>query len=217
MDGNVIRVYSRLFLLKGNLKTGAGNKKVWEIAEKLVSPQNPGDFNQALMELGATVCLPEDPLCLVCPLLQSCGAAREGLQNALPESPKAKEAVEVPMAAVYAEKGAKVLVRKRPQAERWLQGMWEFPSAQGKTLEKARRALERDLKVGIEKKGLLEVRHQITHHKIRLRLFKTLDTPDGNLPGEFRWVSRRELASLPFASAQGKLRKWILNPGAGNE
>ncbi|HJT23210.1 MAG TPA: A/G-specific adenine glycosylase, partial [bacterium] len=172
VDGNVIRVFSRLFLLKGNLKTGEGHKKVWEWGEKLISPQRPGDFNQAVMELGATVCFPDNPQCLLCPILSHCQAAQKGLQNELPETPKAAQTVEVPMAAIFVEQKGKVLVKKRSEKEKWLKGLWEFPSAEGKTFEEALLRLEKDLKVKASRKELREVRHQITHHKIHLKLFR---------------------------------------------
>lgn len=210
VDGNVLRVFSRVFLLEGNLKAGPGHQKAWSLAESLLSPKRPGDFNQALMELGATVCFPENPQCLLCPLLSQCQAAQKGLQAEFPQMPKTVETVEIPMAALLIERKGKVLVRKRPQEERWLKGMWEFPSAEGKTFEEALRKLEKSLKVRAQRKELHEVRHQITHHKIRLRLFPVFGLPKPRKAGNLKWVSSLKLTLLPFASAQGKLRKWVL-------
>ncbi len=130
VDGNVIRVFSRLFLLRGNLKTGGGHQKVWELAQTLISKDRPGDFNQAVMELGATLCFTDNPQCLLCPLLSQCQASQKGLQNELPEMPKAQETVEIRMAALLIRKKGRVLVKKRSQEEKWLKGMWEFPSAE---------------------------------------------------------------------------------------
>lgn len=212
VDGNVIRVFSRLFLLRGNLKTGEGHKKVWELAENLISPRRPGDFNQAVMELGATVCLPDNPQCLLCPLISHCQAAQKGLQNELPEMPKATPTVEVPMAALYVGQKGKVLVKKRSKNEKWLKGLWEFPSAQGKTFEEALQKLENELKVKADRQAVQEVKHQITHHKVRLRLFQAVPAKSIRLSKELKWVSLGELVKLPFASAQNKLRNWALKP-----
>ncbi len=214
VDGNVIRVFSRLFLLKGNLKTGKGHKKVWEWAHKLISHQRPGDFNQAVMELGATVCLPENPQCLLCPLLHLCPAARQGLQTHFPQAAKPSVTAEVSMAALFIGRSGKALVKKRSQDEKWLKGMWEFPSAEGKSFEDALRKLELDLKVKAGREELLEVRHQITHHKIRLRFFRATPPHPGPLLDGFKWVKLSGLRRLPFASAQGKLRKWLLDNDA---
>ena len=210
VDGNVIRVFSRLFLLKGNLKAGEGHKKVWELAESLISRERPGDFNQAVMELGATVCLPDNPQCLLCPVMSHCLAAKKGLQNELPEMPKAAPTVEVPMAALFVEQKGKVLVKRRSEDEKWLKGLWEFPSAEGTTFEEALRKLEKDLKLAAHRKELLEVRHQITHHKVRLKLFRVIPSKSIRPPKDVKWVSLKELVNLPFASAQGKLRNWVL-------
>lgn len=217
VDGNVLRVFSRVFLLKGNLKAGPGHQRAWALAESLLSPKRPGDFNQAVMELGATVCFPENPQCLLCPLLSQCQAAQKGLQAEFPQMPKAAETVEIPMAALLIERKGKVLVQKRSQAERWLKGMWEFPSAEGKTFEEALRKLEKSLKVRAQRKELHEVRHQITHHRIRLRLFPVLGLPTPRKAGNLKWVPSSKLTLLPFASAQGKLRKWVLHRLLGGQ
>ena len=208
VDGNVIRVFSRIFLLRGNLKSGTGLKKVWGLAEKWIHPKRPGDYNQALMELGATVCLSETPQCLFCPLFSLCGAARKGIQNKLPEPVKNRGNAEVLIAALLVEKDRKVLARKRPEVERWLKGMWEFPSREGDTFEKALRQLEKQWKVKAGRKELKEVKHQITHHKIRMRLYRAR-AKCGKIPGGAKWVTPAQLDSLPFSSAQNKLRVWF--------
>ena len=211
VDGNVIRVFSRIFLLRGNLKSGNGHQKVWDLAQQLIPQDRPGDFNQALMELGATLCLSDNPQCLLCPMLNLCEASQRGLQNELPEMPKAAETVEVPMAALLIENKGKILLKKRSQDEKWLKGMWEFPSAEGKTHEEALGKLEKHLKVTAHRKELHAVRHQITHHKINLRLFRAASTKPLKLSKDFQWVPPKKLTKFPFASAQDKLRKWVLS------
>ncbi len=207
VDGNVIRVFSRLFLLKGNLKSGLGSKKVWELAKVMVPAKRPGDYNQALMELGATLCHPEEPLCLLCPVRSLCEAARHGIQNQLPQPEKTRKTVEIQMAVILVLKGNKWLTRKRDESERWMQGMWEFPSSEGKNFEDALRKLEKQWKVKARRKVLKEVRHQITHHKIKLRLYQA-QTAGAPTAKRAIWVSYRQLVGLPFASAQNKLREW---------
>jgi A/G-specific adenine glycosylase len=211
VDGNVIRVFSRIFLLRGNLKSGGGHQKLWDLARELISRQRPGDYNQAVMELGATVCFSENPECLLCPMLNLCQAAQKGLQSELPEMPKARETVDIPMAAFLMEHKGKLLVKKRSQDEKWLKGMWEFPSAEGKTFGEAVKKLERYWKTTADRKELKEVRHQITHHKIRLALLKALPPKNLKSSPDLRWVTPKELMNLPFASAQDKLRQWVLN------
>jgi A/G-specific adenine glycosylase len=210
VDGNVIRVLSRVFLLGGDLKKGPAHQKLWESAGKLVSPKRPGDFNQALMELGATTCLPEDPQCLLCPWSSLCGAATKGLQARYPETSAPAVTVEVPMAALLVRTGEKVLVRKRSEKEKWLKGLWEFPSAEGKTFEEAIRKLERSVKARASRKEFHRVKHQITRHRIELKVFPASMTRDPKIPEGSRWVDAKTLSALPFSSAQSKVRELVL-------
>jgi len=210
VDGNVIRVFSRLFVLRGNLKTGENHEKVWDVARSLISTKRPGDFNQALMELGATVCFTDNPQCLLCPLFQFCEAAQRGIQTDLPEMPKAAKNIEVPMAALLLENKKKVLVKKRDENEKWLKGFWEFPSAEGKSMEEACQKLEKEFKVKTEKKPAKDVKHQITKHKIHLSLFTASGQKLIRTTSHLKWVTADELEELPFSSAQGKLRQWVL-------
>jgi A/G-specific adenine glycosylase len=209
VDGNVIRVFSRLFVLRGNLKTGENHEKVWEIARALIPPKRPGDFNQALMELGATVCLSENPQCLLCPLFQFCEAAQRGIQTDLPEMPKTAKNIEMSMAALLWANKNKILVKKRDENEKWLKGLWEFPSVEGATLEEARQKLEKEYKVKTDKKPNKDIRHQITNHKIHLSLFAAVGQKTVKSSGHLKWVTSPELEKLPFSSAQGKLRQWV--------
>jgi A/G-specific adenine glycosylase len=162
------------------------------------------------MELGATVCLPDNPQCLLCPMLSLCGAAAKGHQDRYPQSVKIEKTLEVPMAALLVRTGEKVLVRKRPKGERWLQGLWEFPSAEGKTFEEALRKLERSVKTRASRKEFHSVKHQITRHKIQLKVFPASITRGSKVPTGFRWVEAKALSALPFSSAQSKVRDLVL-------
>lgn len=160
------------------------------------------------MELGALVCLPENPQCLLCPLFSHCAAAQKGVQGELPETEKSKINVELQMAVILAERGGRYLVRKRGDDEKWLRGLWEFPSAEGENFEKALSKLEKSWGAQAERKALLEVKHQITHHKIRLRLYRAKST-DRKTPKDGQWATLSQLETFPFSSAQVKLRGWV--------
>jgi A/G-specific adenine glycosylase len=210
VDGNVIRVFARVFLLRGNLKAGEGHQRVWRLAEKQVPAQRPGDYNQALMELGATVCLSDNPLCLLCPMITICEASQKGFQAELPETTGADKTVDISMTCLFLEDKGRVLIKKRSEEEKWLKGMWEFPSAEGKTFGEAQKKLEKELQASIAPGLLKEVRHQITHHKIKLRFFAARRKPAKTLGKAYQWVTRTELSKYPFASAQNQLRDWVL-------
>ncbi|HEY4242788.1 MAG TPA: A/G-specific adenine glycosylase [Kofleriaceae bacterium] len=133
VDGNVARVLARIFALRENIKSTAGNKAVWARAGKVMAAlapsAAPGDLNQGLMELGATICTPTQPRCLVCPVTGQCAAEALGLQDALPVVPRRKREDELPILArtlVWAEqRGQLALVRRRPEG--LFGGLWELP------------------------------------------------------------------------------------------
>ena len=151
VDGNVSRVLSRLRAIEGDPKSTDNKKLYWELAEALVDPDRPGDFNQAMMELGATVCVPSTPNCLLCPIRQQCRGFQEGEPAAYPDT--ASRATPKPMsvaACLAVRRGperTEVLVSKRP-ADGLLGGLWEFPTLEVEADSPAaetRRAIERFL------------------------------------------------------------------------
>ena len=99
VDGNVARVLSRLFVVRGDPRSGPSRKALWQKAEEVLPRRSVSDFNQGLMELGALVCTPREPKCLVCPLQVDCEAHRRGLQERLPELPPRKASTSVVLAA----------------------------------------------------------------------------------------------------------------------
>jgi A/G-specific adenine glycosylase len=127
MDGNVERVISRLLAQGEDPKAGGARKKLLAAAAELLDPARPGDSNQALMELGATLCSPRRPKCLLCPLLSGCRAARAGDPERYP-APKAKrEAERHHLLVAVVEDGSGVLLFRRPDDSTLLAGTWELP------------------------------------------------------------------------------------------
>jgi A/G-specific adenine glycosylase len=133
VDGNVARVLARVFAIEHDIKSSAGGKALWAAAGALMhalpEAAAPGDFNQGLMELGATICAPAQPRCLVCPLARDCAAARTGRQDELPIIAARKKASELPVlerTVVWLEDaGEIVLVRRTPDG--LFGGLWELP------------------------------------------------------------------------------------------
>jgi A/G-specific adenine glycosylase len=133
VDGNVARVLARVFAIEHDIKSSAGGKALWAAAGELMAalPRTaaPGDLNQGLMELGATICAPTQPRCLVCPLAKGCAAARAGRQDELPVVAARKKASELPILSrtlVWIEEaGQIVLVRRTPAG--LFGGLWELP------------------------------------------------------------------------------------------
>ena len=126
VDGNVARVFARLFAIEEDVRSTKGIARLWSLAEALVAERDPGAWNQALMELGATTCLPKNPRCLFCPVRTDCDARAQGKESLLPLlAPKAKPKL-VRRLALVATSGGKVLLGRR-RAEGLFGGLWEPP------------------------------------------------------------------------------------------
>jgi A/G-specific adenine glycosylase len=127
LDGNIKRVYARLFDLTEPVDSPAGEKILWQLADQNLPRGYAGDYNQALMDLGATICVPKNPRCLICPVMRLCKARQNGTQEERPvKTPRKDVPHYVHAAAVIVERG-RVLLAQRPSTG-LLGGMWEFPN-----------------------------------------------------------------------------------------
>ncbi|MFM7832088.1 MAG: hypothetical protein ACKPJD_09880, partial [Planctomycetaceae bacterium] len=128
VEANTERLYARLLALRDDVRSSAGQKQLWSFAESIVSKERPGDFNQAVMDLGAQVCTPASPRCSDCPVREYCGAFRLGLQHELPRKPPraaVTEVAELAVIPVRVQRGRQqFLLRRRNAGERWA-GMWD--------------------------------------------------------------------------------------------
>jgi A/G-specific adenine glycosylase len=204
VDGNVARVFARLFVIEG----AAGDKQrealLWSIAELLIDGANPGDFNQSLMELGATVCLPNTaPLCLLCPVAQQCGALQAGRVTELPVPKKAAPRKALSLAVAIARRQDRVLLARRVDAGLF-GGLWELPSTEHGTDGPAALAqlLGRTARIGAE---LDVVTRTLTHRDLQLHLYATtlpqkLAAPPTGYT-DWRWFEPAEVAGLGISSA----------------
>lgn len=210
VDGNVARVFSRVLELDGVPGEKAREAALWDAAEVLVTGARPGDWNQALMELGATVCVPQNPLCLVCPVNTSCTALASGREGELPRPKKPPKRKRLELAVAVARRGDEVLLARREE-KGLFGGLWELPGIElvlGATGDHAlQKLLGKKATIGPE---LSVVERTLTHRELVMRLHrvalpKKLPTaPPGYL--EWRWVPRAELALLGMSSAtQGAL------------
>jgi A/G-specific adenine glycosylase len=216
VDGNVVRVLSRLFALRGDPTRGPLKKRLWEIADELVPAASPGDFNQALMELGATVCSPRAPRCDVCPLRTRSKARSKGVVDQLPELPRRRASVAVARAAaVVWSKGRVLVVRVPPDSTRW-SGFWKFPNTDVAPKESAKDAARRAARaaVGHGVSGtapLLTVRHSVTHHRITLDVFRC-DVSSGTRArstDDVAWRRPDELDALPMPAPDQRIAKHL--------
>lgn len=183
VDGNVARVLARLFVIESDVRAGDGRDKAWEIADSLVSEKRPGDFNQALMELGATVCLPgAGARCLTCPLQSECGACAAGRAAELPVRTKKTPVLKETHVVLAIEMEGKWLMVRRPEGGLW-GGLWELPSAptaatriQQGVSKLAKQMMLRGF--AINKRPFLRFKHQLTHRSIEFVCFTGLAQGD---------------------------------------
>ena len=209
VDGNVIRVLTRLFAVRGDPNKTDVKNRIWALARALVPAEAPGDFNQALMELGATVCTPQRPRCDVCPLASRCAALEQQLTDVLPELPAREKPTQVHMVAAVIARGERVLVTKlRGDAPRWA-GMWLFPHAEVGARETPENAVKRATteSVGLhaEATGIVcVVRHTVTRFRITLDAYRArAATGTARALGveEVKWLAPAALAELAMPKA----------------
>ena len=184
VDGNVFRVLSRIENDNTDILSTKGKRGFRVIANALLDHDAPGEYNQALMELGATVCLPKNPQCLVCPVSELCQARIEARQQELPVKNKNQRAVEEHRKLYWIESGGMLLVWQRPPDSRLMPGFWELPEdTQIGSLQ------------GSEPIGAF--RHTITFHNYRFHVVRA-SAPAAL--GPCKWISFAELPSLPAST-----------------
>jgi len=213
VDGNVRRVLARLLALRGPEYRKDG--PYYNRAEELLDRERPGDWNQALMELGATVCTPRDPGCEACPLRSRCRARALGVVDELPEGRARRAPVDVQVAAALVERDGKVLLVRRPEG-RLLGRMWEVPqtSLESRGLPDLARELEERHGLRVVPGALaVRARHAITYRRITLEGYRSrLKAPPPTDPDRFLWARPEEVAALPVSSSTRKLLKGLGAP-----
>lgn len=178
VDGNVIRVLCRLFAFGGETKTAAGKKKMQAWADELLVKGRAGEFNEAMMELGALVCLPKNPKCAECPMQKSCAAFAKGTPSNYPVmKKKAKVPHIVVGAAVTMNRKGEILIAQRKQTD-MLGGLWEFPGGKlepDETIEECiARELKEELGINVEVGDfLMTVKHAYSHFTMTMHVYFT--------------------------------------------
>jgi A/G-specific adenine glycosylase len=219
IDGNIVRVLTRLFALRGDPKRAPLAARLWEIARALLPAGRAGDFNQALMELGATICTPRSPRCVSCPVQRHCAALRTDRVLDYPQSAPRPAPTLERRAVAWVKKASRVLVVRAPAgAARWA-GMWQFPDVE---LGEARpqtalaKGLEKSTGLSVQVgERLLGLRHQVTRFRIELEVYGC-SAAGGRARAlgydEVRWTPADELATLPMPAAHRKIARSLTLP-----
>ena len=188
VDGNVLRVISRVTADAGDIGATATRDRLREAAGRLMDHRAPGDFNQAMMELGATLCVPRAPRCDDCPVSVYCQARQRGIELELPVKLRRHKTVRIEQTLLVLERRGKLLMWQRQARARRMAGFWELPEAS--QLSAARVQSE----VGV-------FRHTITHH---LYLFTVVRATVRGTPKGFEWLDKQRLAGLPLSTVTHK-------------
>jgi A/G-specific adenine glycosylase len=188
LDGNAARVMARFSAETGDIATPGAQLRLKERAQALLDPKRPGEFNQAIMELGATLCLPRNPRCLLCPWRDLCQAHQQGIEQQLPVKARRRKPEQIALRLALIVDRDRLLLRQRSEGERRLAGFWELPSLEELPSARALRPLGR-------------FRHSITHHNYEVEVWggRRLRAPDG-----CQWVAWDQLDSLPLGAMTRK-------------
>jgi A/G-specific adenine glycosylase len=191
VDGNVMRVISRIANDASEITSPLARREFAARAEELLDRKRPGDFNQAMMELGATICTPRNPACPECPVMKFCAARAAGTERELPVKLKKQQTRDVLLDLVMLRRGDSVWLMKRSSSEKRLAGFWELPE---------KNVLAKSVPV----KKLCEFRHQIVNDRYHVtvwtaRAAKTMsDLPDG------KWFAVPDLTGIPLTTVTKK-------------
>ncbi len=213
LDGNVERVMARRLAIVENPKRAASRKTIVEAVGSLLDPSQPGESNQALMELGATVCRPRQPTCEVCPLASGCLARRSGNPERFPSPRRRRGVARISLAVVVAQQKGRVLLFKRSETSTLMAGLWELPNIELKgSSEDMETALKKEYG-GTWKLGssMGRVSHMITHRALILHIYSVLFEA-GDAVAEYReaaWIAARDRSNYAASSLVDKALRII--------
>ena len=195
VDGNVFRVLSRVLSDSTNIASTGARKHFTVLASELLDLENPGAFNQAVMELGATICLPRNPHCLICPIAEHCEARMQGRQNELPVKTKPSKTVNETRTLLWVARPEEILLWRRPNTSRLMPGFWELPE-------------EEQLPTAIRLGVLAEFQHGITFHNYH---FVVAEATAKDV-GDCQWIDWGEARNLPLSTVLRKAWRAIKQP-----
>jgi A/G-specific adenine glycosylase len=188
VDGNVLRVIARLKNDSADIGATRTRARFQQIADELLDRRNAGRFNQAMMELGATVCLPGAPQCSLCPVAQFCEARKAGRENELPVKLRKPAVLRIELHVAIVENSGRVLLRRRADEESLMAGFWELPARE-------------DLGGALDARIVGSFRHTITHHHYTVTVSHGVSSRRTN---GFRFWHKKRLGEIPLTTITRK-------------
>ena len=232
VEANTLRLYCRLLGFDGNPRASAGQKLLWNFAEQVLPNTDPGEFNQSMMELGATICSPAHPECDECPVKTCCRAFTNNTQDSIPKLGKRPKITPLAEVTVVIYRDSQVLLWQNQPGE-WWSGLWGFPrfTAPWKTEIDCEQGLSKRAATSLERRVLEEtgihvssfdslplIRHSVTRYRISLYCFATQYMGGEIHCGEraTRWVSPNDLDSHPLSMTARKVANTIKSRASDN-
>ena len=219
LEANTIRLLSRLLLLRESPASSASQQRLWQLAELLLPRVQVGTFNQALMELGSLVCVPQDPDCQACPVKELCPTYEHALQDVIPAPVKKPAVTAIREAAVMVQDQSRVLLRCCPPGERWA-GLWDFPRFE--VQHQRGKVLVRELEENVYQltgirisnpQRLQVIKHSVTRYRITLACYGSQWDPalndQENLADHVQWVPIQDLENYPLSVTGRKMCHWL--------
>ncbi|WP_069130234.1 A/G-specific adenine glycosylase [Rhodohalobacter halophilus] len=213
VDGNVLRVMARYFGIQNDIRSGKTKRQIQRLADEMISENSPGDFNQAVMELGATVCTPTNPKCEDCPLSVDCVAYQTVQTDTIPYKSPAKKVPHhhIGVGLIVNQKN-ELLIALRPN-DAMLGGLWEFPGGKQEKGEKIEETVSRELseELGVSVQvfdKFMQLKHAYSHFKITMHAFwcSIVDGSPKPISGkEIQWVTLNQIDRYPFPKANKTL------------
>lgn len=213
VDGNVMRVFSRFFAIKDDISLVQTKKKMERIADAVIPEKAPGDFNQALMELGALICTPTSPQCLFCPVRPVCHAYHQGLEEELPVKKKKKPPQLVDMVMLILSLGDSWIVEKRSE-QGLLSGLWGLPTVEKQKNESPIETAKRYCDINrlpasnYMLKGTFS--HIFSHRHWKVVVVKIPLHGKFPLPEQWVWVNSEDVGEKAFANVYRKALPWCM-------
>jgi A/G-specific adenine glycosylase len=212
VDGNIIRVLCRYFNIANDAKKSETQKELWALSESLIPRGHAGDFNQSMMELGATVCTPRNPSCDGCPLKRTCAAKKLGVQEDRPVKGEKKKIPHHQIGVGVIWKNRKILIARRFD-DAMLGGLWEFPGGKRERGESFEECVQREVKEELEivvqvDDEFAQVEHAYSHFSITMHAFNchyVSGRPQAIGCADWKWVKPKELQEYAFPQANRKI------------
>lgn len=225
VDGNVLRVLTRYYGMERDIRKQSTKNEIQQRADELIDSDRPGDFNQALMELGATICTPSGPSCPECPLQSGCKAYKTAKTDSIPYKSPAREKPHHHIGVgIIRNEDSRVLIALRPD-DAMLGGLWEFPGGKKKGEESitdtVKRELREELGVDVEiERPFMKLDHTYSHFSITLHAYLCSiisGRPTANTSQQLKWVEVEELTDYPFPKANRKLTRKLMDQYQGQQ